>query len=93
MRMIGDFSPLIFLSAIGSPDILRIKFGEVLIPEAVYQEVAAANLERYDKVKKDLFLFFGFFPNIIKKLCRTFYGLFISYPNPCIEFVYQLISR
>ncbi len=88
MRMIGDFSSLIFLSALGLPDILRIKFGEVPIPEAVYQKVTAANLKRYDAVKKDLFLCFGVFPDVIKKLCCTFYGLFISYPNTCVEFVY-----
>ena len=40
-----------------------------------------------------LFLFFGFVPNIIKKLCCTFYGLFISYPDSRVEFIYQLISR
>ncbi len=85
--MIGDSSSLIFLSALGLPDILRIKFSEVPIPEAVYQEVTAANLKRYDEVKKDLFLFFGVFPDVIKKICCTFHGLCISYPNPCIEFI------
>lgn len=52
MRMIGDFSPLIFLSALGLPDILRIKFGAGLILEAVYQEATAANLKGYDEAKE-----------------------------------------
>ena len=66
MRMIGDFSSLIFLSALGLPDILRIKFGEVLIPEAVYQEVTAANLKRYDEVK-EIYFFVSDFSQILSK--------------------------
>jgi len=40
MKVVSDSSPLIFLSALGLLDILRIEFGEVLMPEAVYQEVS-----------------------------------------------------
>jgi predicted nucleic acid-binding protein len=36
MKVTSDSSPLIFLSALELLDILRIEFGEVLIPEAVY---------------------------------------------------------
>ena len=42
---------MIFLSALGLLDILRIEFGDVLIPEAVYQEVTANNLKGSDEVK------------------------------------------
>ena len=45
MKVVSDSSPLIFLSALGLLDILRIEFGEVLIPEMVYQEVTANDLK------------------------------------------------
>jgi len=51
MKVASDSSPLIFLSALGLLDILRIEFGEVLIPEAVYQEVTANDLKGSDEVK------------------------------------------
>lgn len=51
MKVISNSSPLIFLSAIGLLDILRIEFGEVLIPEVVYREVTADNLKGSDEVK------------------------------------------
>jgi len=51
MKVISNSSPLIFLSAIGLLDILRIESGEVLIPEAVYQEVTANDLKGSCEVK------------------------------------------
>jgi len=51
MKVISDSSPLIFLSALGLLDILRIEFGEVLIPEAVYREVTANNLKGSGEVQ------------------------------------------
>lgn len=51
MKVISDSSPLIFLSALGLLDILRIEFGEVPIPEAVYREVTANNLEGSGEVQ------------------------------------------
>ncbi len=51
MKVVSNSSPLIFLSALGLLDILRIEFGEVLIPEVVYQEVTANDLKGSDEVK------------------------------------------
>ena len=51
MKVISNSSPLIFLSAVRLLDILRIEFGEVLIPEMVYQEVTANDLKGSDEVK------------------------------------------
>ena len=51
MKVISNSSPLIFLSSIGLLDILRIESGEVLIPEAVYQEVTSNDLKGSGEVK------------------------------------------
>ena len=51
MRVVSNSSPLIFLSAVRSLDILRIEFGEVMIPEIVYQEVTAKDLKGSHEVK------------------------------------------
>ena len=51
MKVVSNSSPLIFLSALGLLDILRIEFGEVLIPEVVYQEVTANDLKGSREVK------------------------------------------
>ena len=45
MKVVSNSSPLIFLSALGLLDVLRTEFGEVLIPEMVYQEVTANDLK------------------------------------------------
>ena len=50
MKVISNSSPLIFLSILELLDILRVEFGEVLIPETVYQEVTAADLKGSDEV-------------------------------------------
>ena len=50
MRVVSNSSHLIFLSAVRSLDILRIEFGEVLIPEMVYQEVTVNDIEGSDEV-------------------------------------------
>jgi hypothetical protein len=50
MKVVSNSSPLIFLSALGLLDILRTEFGEVLIPEMVYQEVTANDLKGSDEV-------------------------------------------
>ncbi|PXF61244.1 MAG: hypothetical protein C4B59_04645 [Candidatus Methanogaster sp.] len=47
-NVVSDSSSLIFLSAFGLLDILRIGFGEVAISEAVYQEVTAKDLKGSD---------------------------------------------
>ena len=51
MKVVSNSSPLIFLSAVRSLDILRIEFGEVMIPEIVYQEVTAKDLKGSHEVK------------------------------------------
>ncbi len=51
MKVVSNSSPLIFLSAIGFLDLLKIEFGEVLIPEAVYKEVTSKNLKGSNEVK------------------------------------------
>lgn len=50
MKVVSNSSPLIFLSALGLLDVLRIEFGEVLIPEMVCQEVTADGLKGSDEV-------------------------------------------
>ena len=40
MIVVSDASPLIALAAVRQFDVLRALYGEVLIPEAVYEEVA-----------------------------------------------------
>ena len=50
MKVVSNSSPLIFLSILELLDILRVEFGEVLIPETVYQEVTAADLKGSDEV-------------------------------------------
>ena len=51
MKVVNNSSPLMFLSALGLLDVLRIEFGEVLIPEMVYQEVTANDLKGSREVK------------------------------------------
>jgi predicted nucleic acid-binding protein len=51
MKVVSNSSSLIFLSALGLLDVLRIEFDEVLIPEMVYQEVTANDLKGFDAVK------------------------------------------
>ncbi|MEA1865162.1 MAG: hypothetical protein U9N46_08215 [Euryarchaeota archaeon] len=51
MKVVSNSSPLIFLSAVKSLDILRIEFSEVMIPEMVYQEVTANDLKGSREVK------------------------------------------
>ncbi len=51
MKVVSNSSPLIFLSAIGLLDILKTEFGEILIPETVYEEVTSKNLKGSNEVK------------------------------------------
>ncbi|KCZ73498.1 putative nucleic acid-binding protein, contains PIN domain [Candidatus Methanoperedens nitroreducens] len=51
MKVVSNSSPLIFLSAIGMLDLLRNEFGEILIPEAVYDEVTSKELKGSNEVK------------------------------------------
>ena len=44
MVVVADASPLILLAAIGRLDLLRLLYGRVLLPAAVYQEVAGARV-------------------------------------------------
>ncbi len=51
MKVVSNSSPLIFLSAIGLLDLLKTEFGEILIPEAVYEEVTSKDLKGSNEVK------------------------------------------
>src|SRR3972149_5405440 len=51
MKVVSNSSPLIFLSAIGMLDLLKDEFGEILVPEAVYDEVTSNELKGSDEVK------------------------------------------
>ena len=51
MKVVSNSSPLIFLSAIGMLDLLKAEFGEILMPEAVFDEVASNELKGSNEVK------------------------------------------
>jgi predicted nucleic acid-binding protein len=51
MKVVSNSSPLIFLSAIGKLDILKSEFGEIIVPEAVYDEVTSNELKGSNEVK------------------------------------------
>ena len=51
MKVVSNSSPLIFLSGIGMLDLLRGEFGEILVPEAVFDEVTSNELEGSNEVK------------------------------------------
>lgn len=51
MKVVSNSSPLIFLSAIGMLDILKSEFGEILVPEDVYDEVTLNELKGSNEVK------------------------------------------
>lgn len=51
MKVVSNSSPLIFLSAIGMLELLKIEFGEISIPEVVYEEVTSTNLKGSNEVK------------------------------------------
>lgn len=51
MKVISNSSPLIFLSAIGMLDLLKSEFGEIIVPEAVYDEVTSKELKGSNEVK------------------------------------------
>ena len=51
MKVVSNSSPLILLSAIGMLDLLKNEFGELLIPEDVYDEVTSRELKGSDEVK------------------------------------------
>lgn len=51
MKVVSNSSPLIFLSAIGMLDMLKVEFGEILVPEAVYYEVTSNELKGSNEVK------------------------------------------
>jgi len=51
MKVVSNSSPLIFLSAIGMLDLLKAEFGEILVPEAVYEEVTSKELKGSNEVK------------------------------------------
>jgi hypothetical protein len=41
MKVVSNTTPIISLASIGRLDILRMLFGEIIIPQAVYQEIKA----------------------------------------------------
>ncbi len=51
MKVVSNSSPLIFLSAIGMLDLLKAEFEEILVPEAVYDEVTSNGLKGSNEVK------------------------------------------
>jgi predicted nucleic acid-binding protein len=51
MKVVSNSSPLIFLSAIGMLDQLKAEFGEILVPEVVYDEVTSNELKGSNEVK------------------------------------------
>jgi hypothetical protein len=52
MKVVSNSSPLIFLSAIGMLDLLKAEFGEILVPEAVFDEVTSNELKGSNEVKQ-----------------------------------------
>ncbi len=46
MTVVADAYPLIALARIGRLDLLRGSFGALLVPEAVWHEVAVADLHK-----------------------------------------------
>lgn len=46
MRVVSNSTPLIALSRIGKLDILRVVFGTIAIPEAVFNEVVKDGASR-----------------------------------------------
>lgn len=51
MKVVSNSSPLIFLSAIGMLDLLKVEFGEIIVPEAVYDEVTSNELKGSNEMK------------------------------------------
>ncbi len=51
MKVVSNSSPLIFLSSIGMMELLKNEFGEILVPEAVYDEVTSNELKGSNEVK------------------------------------------
>jgi uncharacterized protein len=51
MKVVSNSSPLIFLSAVGMLDLLKAEFEEILVPEAVYDEVTSNELKGSYEVK------------------------------------------
>ncbi|VVB55046.1 Uncharacterised protein [uncultured archaeon] len=51
MKVVSNSSPLIFLSAVGILDLLKSEFGEILVPEPVYNEVTSNELKGSSEVK------------------------------------------
>ncbi len=51
MKVVSNSSPLIFLSSIGKLDLLKAEFGEILVSEAVYDEVTSNELKGSNEVK------------------------------------------
>ncbi len=51
MKVVSDSTPLIHLSAMRRLDVLKVLFGEVLIPEEVYEEVVLQRGERAGSVE------------------------------------------
>jgi predicted nucleic acid-binding protein len=51
MKVVSNSSPLIFLSAIGMLNLLKAEFGEIIVPEAVYDEVTSNELKGSNEVK------------------------------------------
>ena len=49
-KVIVNSTPLIVLGKIGRLDLLRMRYGEIIIPEAVFREVT----EKNDKAKEEL---------------------------------------
>lgn len=53
MKIISDTTPIISLSSVGRLDILKKLFGEVFIPEAVYNEIKAKKSYGYREIDSE----------------------------------------
>jgi len=51
IRVVCNSSPIIGLSKIGKLDLLWTLFDEVMIPEAVFEEIVPKRTEKIDKVR------------------------------------------
>lgn len=51
MKVVSNSSPLIFLSAVGLLELLKKEFGEISIPEVVYEEITSNDLKGSNEVR------------------------------------------
>lgn len=53
MKVVSNTTPIISLSSIGRIDILQVIFGEIIVSQAVYDEIKAKRSYGYDEIDAD----------------------------------------